>query len=127
MIYIEKNKVNNFVLTLTEKSRLFNPEYLFVFTNEYNIDAQPILFTTPDISNYTNRYNQFKLIEDSTGSKTGSNDLPLNLIAGQYIYKVYEYNEEGFDFTIAGTTGKVIEEGRMIVNIDVNLIDSVYI
>lgn len=127
MIYIEKNKVNNFVLTLTEKSRLSDPEYLFVFQNEYDLDSTPILFTTPDISNHTNRYNQFKLIDSNDGSKIGGNDIALNLISGQYVYKIYEYNLLDFDFSIESTTGKIIEEGRMVVNNDAILNDSIYI
>lgn len=114
MIYIEKSSTNNIVLTLSESSNLSNPNFLFVFLNEYNLEAQPITFSTPDISSYTNRYNQFVLIESATGSVTGGYNIPLSLISGQYRYTVYEAPIATLD--INETTGIVIEEGRMVVS-----------
>ena len=114
MIYIEKSTTNNIVLTLSESSKLSNPNFLFVFLNEYNLEAQTITFSTPDISSYTNRYNQFVLIESATGSTTGGYNVPLSLVSGQYKYTVYEGLTASLD--INDTTGIVIEEGRMVVS-----------
>lgn len=129
MIYIDKSATNNIVLTLSESSKLSNPNFLFVFLNEYNLEAQAITFSTPDISSYTNRYNQFVLIESATGSTTGGYDVPLSLISGQYRYTVYEAPIATLD--INDTTGIVIEEGRMVVSgidDDIETInDSVYL
>jgi len=114
VIYIEKSTTNNIVLTLSESSKLSNPNFLFVFLNEYNLEAQTITFSTPDISSYTNRYNQFVLIESATGSTTGGYNVPLSLVSGQYKYTVYEGLTASLD--INDTTGIVIEEGRMVVS-----------
>lgn len=113
MIYIEKDTTNNIVLTLTESSRLSQPHYLFIFTNEYNINATPVYWTSPDISSYPNRYNQFRLVESDSGSKTGGINVPLSLIGGQWKYAVMESIEETLDPLL--TTGVILEEGRMVV------------
>lgn len=104
MIYINKDEVNNIVLTLTEVSTLSNPYYLFVFQNEMNPESTPILFTTPDISAYPERFNQFELDEP----------VDVDLMKGQYSYSVYESLIP--PTSIQDTTGEVIEEGRMVVS-----------
>lgn len=104
MIYINKDEVNNIVLTLSEVSTLTNPYYLFVFQNEMNPESTPILFTAPDISAYPERFNQFELDEPV--------DVELN--KGQYSYSVYESVIP--PVTIEDTTGDIIEEGRMVVS-----------
>lgn len=104
MIYINKDEVNNIVLTLSEVSTLTNPYYLFVFQNEMNPESTPILFTTPDISIYPERFNQFLLDEP----------VDVELMKGQYSYSVYESLIP--PTSIEDTTGEVIEEGRMVVS-----------
>lgn len=112
MIYINKDEVNNIVLTLSEVSSLNNPYYLFVFQSEFNPEADPIYFTSLDISNYPERFNQFLLDEP----------IDVELIKGQYTYSVYESLE--VPSTIDDTTGNIIEEGRMVVSGSV--INSIY-
>ena len=119
MIYIEKNSLNTFVLTLTESSRVANPFYLFSFRNEYILESEPIFFTTTDLSSYTNRYNLFNLTESSTGSTTGGTSVPLSLVGGQYEYKVYESSAS--TLSISATTGIVLEVGRMVVGGEQNI------
>ena len=104
MIYINKDEVNNIVLTLSEVSSLSNPFYLFVFQNEMNPESEPILFSTPDISTYPERFNQFLLDEP----------VDVTLIKGQYSYSVYESINAPTE--IEDTTGIVIEDGRMVVS-----------
>ena len=104
MIYINKDEVNNIVLTLSEVSTLANPYYLFVFQNEMNPESDAILFTTADVSTYPERFNQFLLDEP----------VDVELIKGQYTYSVYESLVP--PVTIQDTTGIVIEEGRMVVS-----------
>lgn len=104
MIYINKDEVNNIVLTLSEVSTLSNPYYLFVFQNEMNPESDQILFTTADISTYPERFNQFLLDEP----------VDVELVKGQYSYFVYE--SLVLPVTIEDTTGIVIEEGRMVVS-----------
>jgi hypothetical protein len=69
-----------------------------------NPESDPILFTTPDISAYSERYNQFLLDEP----------VDVELVKGQYTYSVYESLVP--PVTIEDTTGQVIEEGRMVVS-----------
>ena len=69
-----------------------------------NPDSDPILFSTPDISSYPERFNQFLLDEP----------LDVELVKGQYTYSVYESLIA--PVTIQDTTGIVIEEGRMVVS-----------
>lgn len=112
MIYINKDEVNNIVLTLSEVSSLNNPYYLFVFQSEFNPEADPIYFTAPDISTYPERFNQFLLDEP----------VDVELMKGQYTYTVYEAITEPED--VNDTTGDVIEEGRMVVSGSV--VNSIY-
>ena len=116
MIYIEKNKINNFVLTLSENSFITNPKYLFEFKNEFIFDSNSILWTQDDISSHPNRFNQFQLNESATGSTTGGTSISLSLIAGQYDYTVYESTVA--TLIVSATTGRVIETGRMVVSLD---------
>jgi hypothetical protein len=104
VIYINKDEVNNIVLTLSEVSTLTNPYYLFVFQNEMNPESTPILFSTADISAYPERFNQFELDEP----------VDVELMKGQYSYSVYESLIP--PTSIEDTTGEVIEEGRMVVS-----------
>lgn len=113
MIYIKKGVTNKVVLTLTEKSTLTSPYYLFIFENEFDLEENPIPFTTADQSFSTNRYNLFEITESDSGAVDGGIDIPLKLIIGQYKYSIYESEIETLD--INDTTGQVIESGRMVV------------
>ena len=114
---------NSVILTLAEKSLLTNPNYMFVFQNEYNINSNGITFSTPDISSYTNRYNQFVITESATASTIGGYDVPLSLISGQYSYSVYESLEPTLN--ILDTTGRIIETGRMVISGDDDNIETI--
>lgn len=116
MIFIQKNKTNKVILTLTESSRIGNPNYLFVFQNEFNLNSDPIYWSQIDLSPYPNRYNEFNLVEATSGSTSGGTQTSLNLIQGQYKYTVYEASAPTLQ--ISGTTGTIIETGRMVVAFD---------
>lgn len=111
MIYLEKNTINKFVLTLTESSKLMNPFYLFEFKADFNPIKEPIYFSTPDESLSTCRYNLFRLEESDSGSITGGTSVALSLEAGQYTYNVYEATAS--TLSVSATTGTIIETGRM--------------
>jgi len=103
MIYIEKDKRNRIVLTLTEDTTISNPYYLFVFQNEFNKESAPFYWVGTDTSEYKERYNFFTFIEG-----IGNDGV---LIKGQYTYSVYESEvppetEEGL---------RLVEEGRLVV------------
>lgn len=129
MIFIEKESTNQVVLTLSESSMLTTPTYLFEFENSYNISADLIYFTAPDISSHPERYNLFQITESSSGSTTGGTNVSLSLIGGEYTYRVYESSAS--TLSVSATTGVVIEEGKMVVgdyvaNIINNITPSVY-
>ena len=113
MIFIEKNIVNNIVLTLSESSTISNPNYLFKFEYDFNMEPNEIFFTTADVSNYTERYNLFSLTENATGSTNGGNNVALNLERGQYTYSIYEATAS--TLSVSATTGVILETGRMVV------------
>ena len=101
MIYLEKDTVNTFVLTLTEVTTISNPLYLFEFEDEFDTTVNPIYWLGADTSSYPSRYNLFTLDEPED----------LILVKGQYKYKVYETDTPTYD-----PTGlNMIEEGRMVV------------
>jgi hypothetical protein len=118
LIYIEKDTTNKIVLTLTENSTLSNPNYLFVFENEWDTAEAPIEIYLPDTSTATDRYNLFTLVD---GSGTGAD---LDLVKGQFTYTVYE--AVGIPVTISDTTGDIVEEGRMVVSSATYAIDTIY-
>jgi len=105
MIYIEKGQVNTFALTLTEVTTLVDPFYLFVFEDEFNTAIDPILWEGVDTSNYPYRYNLFTMEEG----------VDLDLLKGQYTYKVYE-SPIAIDENTNTDNLNLIEEGRMIVS-----------
>jgi hypothetical protein len=106
MIYIEQGETNKIVLTLTENATIVNPYWLFEFENEYNTDSQPIYWTMSDESAYPERYNLFELIEG----------VEVNLIKGQYFYKVYESADPIIIDPNTTPDGlNLVEEGRMVV------------
>jgi hypothetical protein len=107
MIYIEKGQVNTFALTLSEVTTLVDPFYLFVFEDEFNTAVNPILWEGVDTSSYPYRYNLFTMEEG----------VDIDLIKGQYRYKVYESStpiviDENTDLT----DFNLIEEGRLVVS-----------
>jgi hypothetical protein len=101
MIYLEKDSVNSFVLTLTEVATIPDPYYLFEFEDEFNTAPEPIYWQGTDTSPWTSRYNLFTIDEPTD----------IDFVKGQYRYKVYQSSEPTTDPT--GLT--MIEEGRMVV------------
>lgn len=110
MIYIDKDTINTFVLTLTEDTTVSDPIYLFVFQNEYDLDSDKIYWIGTDTSTYKDRYNLFTLEEG----------VDVTFVKGQYVYKVYESETIPEDET--GLT--LVEEGRMVVAGEI--INSIY-
>lgn len=105
MIYIEKGQVNTFALTLSEVTTLVDPFYLFVFEDEFNTAVDPIPWEGVDTSDYPYRYNLFTMEEG----------VDLDLVKGQYTYKVYE-SPIAVDINTNTDNLNLIEEGRMVVS-----------
>ena len=106
-ILINQNTTNSLTFTLTEKSTLSSPIYLFQFRNVTEKVSYYCIMA--DISLYKDRYNEFLFTEGT--------DLPLvgELIlgaGGQYEYFVYEQTSTtNIDPTLA--TG-LVESGLML-------------
>jgi len=101
MIYLEKDSVNSFVLTLTEVTTIPNALYLFEFEDEFNTAPDPIYWSGPDTSPWPSRYNLFTIDEPTD----------IDFVKGQYRYKVYQTPT----YTLDPTGLTMIEEGRMVV------------
>lgn len=86
MILINKNSVNNTILTLSEKTTLSNVVYLFEVINDQTKDN--IYFIAQDISANKERYNEFNITDNITENHlTGIVNFPLK---GFSKYNVYE-------------------------------------
>lgn len=82
MIHLTKGETNKIVVTLTEKSQLTNPNYLFVFKSlENNKLVKFVLLNANDISSYKERFNEFEIVV---------NDYFSTAKIGEYTYTIYE-------------------------------------
>lgn len=113
MIYIKRNQLNHVALTLTETTTIPNPYFILSFQPLSTLDQLETIqyFTSPDISNYCNRYNEFKIVESDNGTPN-ANDSPIYLLPGQYEYKAYQSTSDSFD---PDTFGIMLEVGKMVV------------
>ena len=106
MIYIEKDSLNTFALTLTESATIQAPTWLFKFVWEMDENLEPVYWVGEDFSSYPNRYNLFYLTE--------GDDVTFKL--GQYRYEIYESEDP---IVVDENTNEVgltkVEEGRMVV------------
>lgn len=113
MINLYKNSSNIVVLTLTEKSTLLNPYYLFSFSSTTDYD-NIINFVATDTSTYKSRFNKFNIIETGT-TFTNLTGGTINLNPnGMWDYTIYEQTTPT-NLQISGTTG-IVEVGKVIVN-----------
>jgi|LakMenE01Jun11ns_1017448.scaffolds.fasta_scaffold9908225_3 hypothetical protein len=113
MINIDKNSTNKVILTLTEKSTLLNPIYLFSFTSTTDFN-NVVNFVGADTSIYKSRYNEFDIIETGTTFvNLTASTINLNP-PGMWDYSIYEGT--GVTLSISATTGNIIEQGKVIVD-----------
>jgi len=113
MINIDKNSTNKVILTLTEKSTLLNPFYLFSFTSTTDFN-NVVNFVGTDTSSYKTRYNEFDIIETGTTFvNLTASTINLNP-PGMWDYSIYE--STGITLSISATTGNIIEQGKVIVD-----------
>jgi hypothetical protein len=122
MIYIEQNKVNLVILQLTSNSFLNNPNYLF----EYKNDMSPnniTYFIGTDLSSFKCRYNRFN-ITLTGASYVDYSAATLNLRTGSYTYTVYEASSPTLH--ISGTTGRILDTGKVYVDGDDSDLADVY-
>ena len=76
MLTLTKGETKYWYLTLTEKTTIANPYYLFSLKHRQTNKEYNFLLT--DVSNYKNRYNKFSINEDT-----------YDFYEGEYYYCVY--------------------------------------
>jgi len=110
MFIITRGSVNKIILTLTEKSTLSTPTYLFEFTHD--ITRQSVIFISHDTSLYKSRYNSFLITETS-----GVNDFLNGVITlpstDFYSYRVFE--QSSTTNLLISNTGAMVENGKFII------------
>jgi hypothetical protein len=100
VILIEKNKTNNVILTLAEKTTLTNVFYLFEFTSDETNTVKHLIPT--DISTNKIRFNEFNIIEPTD----------ISLTKGTWKYRIFEQ----LSSTNTNTSGlNEVENGRVDV------------
>jgi hypothetical protein len=107
MLLIEKSISNTLIFTLTERSQLAVPYFLFEFVSDTGVTK---LFNMTDNSGYPRRFNEMTLIETTT------EDLSLGEVDLNYgwgTYTVYESTTQ--TLLVANTTGRILEEGKYFV------------
>jgi len=106
MLIINKNTTEPFRVTVTEKVSISNPYFLFVFTND--ITKGQVVFLQTNISNHTQRYDEFMLTETS-GTINASSGTVEFLPLGSWTYEVFEQaSPTNLDPTL---TGNRVESG----------------
>ena len=87
MIIINKDSNSTIVMTLTEKSTLSSPNYLFYLTSD--VTRQSKAFIASDLSSFPARFNEFLITETSGTENLTSGTVTLEP-EGQWTYAVYE-------------------------------------
>lgn len=108
MILINKGQANTVVLTLSERTTITNPTYLFELIND-NTNATKY-FIAQDSSINKERFNEFTITENQTEDLLNGQ---VSLAYGDYKYNVYEQSSTtNLDPTQAGW---IVEIGRVNV------------
>jgi hypothetical protein len=105
MLQINKAESKSWYLTLSEKTTIANPTYLFSLTHRLTNTAYNFILT--DTSAYVERYNQFAITEGTT----------VTLDAGEYQYEIYaQTSSTNLDPALAD---ELVEQGIVKVDFDV--------
>ena len=112
MITITRNTTNKIVLSLSESATM--SYFVFTFQPLRTLDEANdlIYYYTPDVSIYSNRYNQFDIIESDAGGTSSINNAPIYLLPGQYEYKAYQSATTSLTASIYSSP---VEVGIMVV------------
>ena len=101
MLQINKAESKSWYLTLTEKTTISNPTYLFSVTQRQSNTVTNFIMT--DVSSFKERYNEFVFVEGVTA----------DLYTGEYMYKVYaQTSPSNLDPSLAD---ELVEEGILKV------------
>jgi hypothetical protein len=108
MIYLKENQNNIVALTLTEKTTINAPTYLFRFVNnQTNLEYVCI---SDDLSGYLARYNKFNILTMNTTPDPLQGELKLPL-GDEYSYFIYaQISTTNLDYKLSN---EVVETGIM--------------
>jgi len=110
MILINRSETNEVFLTLTEKTTITSPTYLFEFVND--VTRESIIFIAQDTSSYTDRYNKFIITETATENLLIGN---ISLTeTGFYSYRIFQ--QSSTTNLLIANTGAMVESGKLKVN-----------
>lgn len=105
---IKKAQVNNIALTLSERSRLLFPWFLFVFKSKFCLEDTFAYCTLQASSN-----DRFDLLQIEEKTSPDNLEGEVFLIEGEWSYEVYESQVATLDVT--ETTQRVLQRGFIIV------------
>lgn len=105
MLQINKAQSKSWYLTLTEKTTIANPTYLFSLTHRLSNVQYNFILT--DTSAYIERYNEFAITEGTT----------VTLDAGEYQYEIYAQTSPSN--TNPALANELVEQGIVKVDFDV--------
>jgi len=128
MLYVNNNSINDVVMTLNEKVTITGLTPTFLVELEDKNTQENIYFNFgPDLSNCELRSNVFELtLTASTATTIDYNNAIISLNGGWYEYNVYEAT--GATLDISGTTGVILETGKIFVkNENTDIIHNVII
>lgn len=108
MILLQENTANIVVLTLTEKTTINAPTYLFRFVNKQtNVEY---LCISADTSVYKTRYNKFTITTQNTTPNPLLGQLKLSL-GDEYEYYIYaQVSTTNLDYKLSN---EMVESGLM--------------
>ena len=102
MLTITQEETKFWYLTLTEKTTISDPTYLFSITHRLTNNTTNFILT--DASAYTERYNKFSVTEGST----------FSVDSGEFSYRVYAQTSPSN--TDPDDADELVEQGMLKVN-----------
>jgi len=81
---INKNAINDIVVTVTEKTTIDNPIYLFEF---FNKETKDFSYCISENTSTQDRYDSFSIEDTNTPDPLMGQ---VNLTTGEYRYKIYQ-------------------------------------
>lgn len=107
MITLIRNNSNEIVVTVTEKTTLDSPHYLFAFTSDDT--SETFTCICENISANTARYDRFVVNEQPFDADGTAGQITLNQEGG-YSYTIYEQESDtNLDTALAGN---IVEQGK---------------
>lgn len=111
MIKIERDTVNNVFLTLSEKTTISNPTYLFSFVNSTTKTAKNFIC---DVVTTSERGQEFNIEEVSSGTEDLLNGKVKLIWNGTHDY--YIYAQTSTTNLNPDDADELVEQGRMIID-----------